>query len=92
MIAHPHTLYLSWNRLFEVLTDYKNKNLDGIEVWHPGASYKDALRLEAIAKELNLGVSAGSDFHGEIRPDRKIGRSLTERRKIEDRFLAIIDQ
>jgi len=46
-----------------------------VEAWHPTATPAAARRIEALARNLRLGVTAGSDFHGSARPGRKLGRT-----------------
>jgi predicted metal-dependent phosphoesterase TrpH len=77
-VAHPLSLYLSWNKLPPFLQMLKDLGLDGIEAWHSNAKIKDCRRLENIAKDLGLAVSQGSDFHGANRPDRKLGLCYRE--------------
>lgn len=91
IMAHPLSIYISWTKLAERLAALKAAGLDGLEAWHPGARYKEALRLEAMAREVGLATSAGSDFHGDARPDRRLGWSLAEGHRIPDRFLDIFD-
>ncbi len=85
VLAHPLSLYLSWGALPAVMEDFRDRGVMGLEAWHPAARIVDAERLEALASSLGMFVTAGSDFHGAARPDRKIGRT-SGRRKIEDRF------
>ena len=47
--------------------------LDGIEVLHPSHSWDDARRLDAIAGELGLVRSGGSDWHGAPDGARSLG-------------------
>ncbi len=86
VLAHPLSLYVSWGRMAEVLAGFRDRGLAGIEAWHPGARIADCERLEKLARELGLFVTAGSDFHGEARPDRRLGRTAG-RRPIDDRYL-----
>jgi predicted metal-dependent phosphoesterase TrpH len=73
VLAHPTTLYMSMNRLPLVVAGLKERGLDGIEAWHPTASRGICSRLEALGESLGLRITAGSDFHGEKRPDRHLG-------------------
>ena len=73
ILAHPMSLYIAWGRLPEFIKNLKERKLDGLEAWHPTAKVKDCKQLEELAKSLNLYITAGSDFHGEVRPDRKLG-------------------
>ena len=72
-LAHPMTLYVSWGRLPVILAELKEQGLDGIEAWHPAATERACRRLDDLAAALGLRITAGSDFHGEKRPDRRLG-------------------
>jgi predicted metal-dependent phosphoesterase TrpH len=91
VLAHPMSLYVSLNRLPALFEDLKNRGLAGIEAWHPTAKLRECRRLEEIARELGLYVSAGSDFHGENRPGRSLGHSCAGR-PIEDSILEAIPE
>jgi hypothetical protein len=86
VLAHPMSLYVSWGRLPGFLALLKEQGLDGIEAWHPAAKVKACKRLEELGRNLGLFVTAGSDFHGSARPERKLGYTAGDR-KIEDLFL-----
>jgi hypothetical protein len=73
VLAHPMSLYVSWGQLPPLIENLKEKGLDGLEAWHPNAKVSACKRLEALGKKLELCITAGSDFHGEARPDRKLG-------------------
>ena len=47
--------------------------LDGLEVLHPGHSWDDSQRLDALAGEFNLVRSGGSDWHGGSDGTRSLG-------------------
>jgi hypothetical protein len=79
------SLYLSWGHLPDMLKNLKEEGLDGIEAWHPNAKTSACKRLEALGEKLGLCVTAGSDFHGEKRPDRKLGITAGGK-KIDDSF------
>jgi predicted metal-dependent phosphoesterase TrpH len=89
VLAHPMSLYVSWGRLPGLVKDLAEQGLDGIEAWHPTAKVRSCKRLEELAVHLGLFVTAGSDFHGESRPDRKLGITAGGR-KIEESILAAI--
>jgi hypothetical protein len=86
VVAHPKTLRVSQTVLETLLASAKDKGLDGLEAWHPGAEPRVARKLEALALKLRLKVSAGSDFHGDIRPERNLGLT-SGGLPIEDSFL-----
>jgi predicted metal-dependent phosphoesterase TrpH len=87
VLAHPLSLYVSWGRLPKLLKTLKDQGLDGVEAWHPTAKPKTCRRLEELGRSLGLLITAGSDFHGEGRPGRRLGYTSGDR-KIEDGFLA----
>ncbi|MCL2478362.1 MAG: PHP domain-containing protein [Treponema sp.] len=89
ILAHPMSLYIAWGRLPDFIKNLKDSGLDGLEAWHPSAKVKDCKRLEELAKTLGLYVTAGSDFHGETRPDRKLGITAGGK-KIERSLLDLI--
>ncbi|MDR0638980.1 MAG: PHP domain-containing protein [Spirochaetaceae bacterium] len=86
VIAHPATLYVAIGKIPAVLQGLKDKGLDGVEAWHPNATVHACKRYEAIAVNLGLCVTAGSDYHGARRKDRKLGCTAGGL-KIDDRFL-----
>jgi predicted metal-dependent phosphoesterase TrpH len=88
VLAHPMSLYTAWGRLPDLIKTLKEKGLDGLEAWHPNARVTDCKRLEEIGKKLGLYVTAGSDFHGEARPGRKLGITAGGK-KIEESFLEL---
>jgi len=65
--------------------------LMGLEAWHPTAKQGSCRRLEELAKSLGLYVTEGSDYHGSIRPDRKLGYS-SRGRKIDNSLLEAIPE
>jgi predicted metal-dependent phosphoesterase TrpH len=88
VLAHPMSLYTAWGRLPDLIKDLKQKGLDGLEAWHPNAKVSECKRLEELGKKLGLYVTAGSDFHGEARPGRKLGITAGGK-KIEESFLEL---
>jgi predicted metal-dependent phosphoesterase TrpH len=86
VLAHPMSLYISWGRLPDYIKTLAEWGLQGLEAWHPTATVHACRRLEELGKALGLRITAGSDYHGEARPDRKLGLTAGGR-KIEDAFL-----
>ncbi len=86
VLAHPMSLYLSWSSLPDVIADFKRQGLVGLEAWNSSTKYNDCKRLEKLAASLDMPITAGSDFHGSIRKDRKLGTTSKNGIKIEDRF------
>ena len=87
--AHPLSLFVSWSRLASIMDEWKGLGIDGIEAYHPTAKISHCRRLERMARERGFRVTAGSDFHGEIRPERKLGQT-SGKLAISDAYLAEI--
>jgi len=87
VIAHPNSLHLSATKLQEKLVEWKETGVDGVEAFHSNATYSECKRYEAMANELNLLITAGSDFHGPHRIDRRLGRTV-DNKKIDDAYAA----
>lgn len=90
-VAHPMSLFASWKRLRALFEEWKALGIDGIEAWHPTARLVDCERLDAMAKEFGFRISAGSDFHGDNRPDRRLGRTAGTR-PIDDSYLSCLER
>ncbi|MDR2701477.1 MAG: PHP domain-containing protein [Spirochaetaceae bacterium] len=86
VLAHPMSLYVSWGRLPALMASLQRNGLDGLEAWHPTATVAACKRLEELGRNLGLWVTAGSDYHGSARPERKLGYTAGDR-KIADDFL-----
>lgn len=55
----------------------KEIQLDGIECFHPSAEVDNRIEmLIEYARNNNLYISGGSDFHGEKKPNNEIGKGL----------------
>jgi len=89
VLAHPMSLFVAWGRLPDLVKVLKDGGLMGIEAWHPTAKARSCRRLEELGRELGLYITEGSDFHGAIRPDRKLGCS-SHGREISDTILEAI--
>jgi predicted metal-dependent phosphoesterase TrpH len=74
-VAHPLSLFISWSRLEALMPEWKELGIDGIEAWHPTAKAGECRRLEKLGRAHGFRISAGSDYHGDARPDRKLGRT-----------------
>jgi len=91
ILAHPFSLFVAWGRLPDLIKSLKDMGLAGLEAWHPTAKHGACRRVEALAQSLGLYVTEGSDFHGSLRPDRKLGYSR-KGRKISDAVLEAIPE
>jgi len=91
ILAHPISLYVAWGRLPTLIKILQDRGLMGLEAWHPTAKTSACRRLELLGKSLGLYITEGSDFHGSLRPDRKLGYS-GKGRKIKDEVLEAIPE
>jgi len=86
IVAHPLSLFASWTRLSGLMDESKELGIDGIEAYHPVAKLGQCRRLEAMGRERGFMITAGSDYHGAVRPERRLGRTAGDL-NIEDSFL-----
>ena len=71
-LAHPFEY--KFKDTIEFINDLrKEKELDGIECFHPSANQEQRNILVDYAKNNNLYISGGSDYHGSPKPDIEIG-------------------
>jgi len=68
VLAHPYLLHND-----ALITEFASYGLDGIEIYYPEHSQGMINFYLELAKELNLLVTGGSDFHGSAKPDIKLG-------------------
>jgi predicted metal-dependent phosphoesterase TrpH len=68
VLAHPGP-YATRDRIAAL----QREGLDGVEVLHPSHSWDDSQQLDAIASELGLVRSGGSDWHGATDGARTLG-------------------
>lgn len=68
VLAHPYMLNND-----ELIGELAGYGLDGIEVYYPEHSQSMVNFYRDLAASLNLLVTGGSDFHGSVKPDIKLG-------------------
>lgn len=73
VLAHPTTFDKSLEKIAAISKHLQKYGLAGIEAIYPGHSKKVNKALFAIAENLNLLVTGGSDFHGTIKQGISIG-------------------
>ena len=74
VVAHPRQLKLDGPAGAEaLLRDLAAKGLGGVEVDHPSQNGEERALYRRLAGEIGLVASGGSDFHGEAKPDIKLG-------------------
>ena len=72
VLAHPFTLYLSAEDLERFVDVLVEAGLLGIEGYHGDMSSDDQEVFRTIGARKKLIVSGGSDYHGDMRPDRSM--------------------
>jgi 3',5'-nucleoside bisphosphate phosphatase len=66
VLAHPRAGARGWMTPDDVIADLAAAGLHGIEVWHPDQGPEQRAHLTALAGDLGLVASGGSDDHGSL--------------------------
>jgi predicted metal-dependent phosphoesterase TrpH len=75
VLSHPFTLGLNTpDALRERLRELAGLGLAGLEVFYPEHSPQQEALYRSLARELNLLITGGSDFHGANKPEVDLGR------------------
>lgn len=77
VLAHPGEIRLPIERILALLDGWKTAGMMGIETYHP-ANRGHYAEWERIARERDLLVTGGSDFHGEGTSHGMIGETAAE--------------
>lgn len=73
-LAHPIRFENEIGADFEgEVVRLKQNGLRAIEVWHTDHAPQDSARYLALARRLGLAPTGGTDFHGDSKPDVKLG-------------------
>jgi predicted metal-dependent phosphoesterase TrpH len=70
VLAHPFTLFLEFEDLERFVDALIEAGLKGIEGYHGDLPEVEQEPFRALGRSKNLIVSGGSDYHGNMRPDR----------------------
>ncbi|MHB9075178.1 MAG: PHP domain-containing protein [Desulfobaccales bacterium] len=73
VLAHPFTLNLGAFALKNRIVELKGLGLAGLEVFYSEHSSEQEALYFKLARELDLLVSGGSDFHGQNKPEITLG-------------------
>lgn len=86
MLAHP---MFTFKDHIEVLKEVLDLGIDGVEVFNPRHSNKDKQYLLNLAKQRNLFISAGSEYHGEHKKQFELAKTTcpVESEKIVQAFI-----
>ena len=73
VLAHPYQTKLQDNELENLIRNLVNFGLQGIEVFYSQNTILQRELYIYFAKEYNLLITGGSDFHGKNKPDINLG-------------------
>lgn len=73
VLAHPLRYNLTFEEIDRLVKKLIPYGLQGIETIYPKLSKKDIEEIENIAKNNNLIITGGSDFHGNAKPNLELG-------------------
>ena len=76
VLAHPLTLDLSPSALRAFVAELRDAGLQGVEAYYPEHAPRQQAQYLALAEELDLVATGGSDFHGELNPDISLGKGF----------------
>jgi len=76
VLAHPFTLGLRRGQLRKCVSELVGWGLAGIEVFYPEHGYNRRKEYRGLAKEFDLVMTGGSDFHGDMNPAIRLGRGF----------------
>lgn len=69
----PHPVRVASGRLEDVLPEMCGTGLQGVEAYHTDHSPDDTRRFLDLARRFGLAVTGGSDFHGLMKPNVRLG-------------------
>ena len=73
VLAHPVLYHLTKKQLSELVSMLKEAGLIGIEAVYSTYAPSDEREIKALAKEYDLAISGGSDYHGVVKPGLEMG-------------------
>lgn len=73
VLAHPQLYGFKLDEKKQLIKHLVNIGLDGVETFYPSHTPDDVLELLNFCSLYHLLPTGGSDFHGENKPDLKIG-------------------
>ena len=74
-LAHPIRLgKYSPEKLEELIGEMRDAGLQAIEAYHTDHSARDTEQYLDLARRFDMPVTGGSDFHGDVKPNVRLGR------------------
>ena len=87
-LAHPVRIAKNNREKIEAyLEDLAGLGLRAVEVFHSDHSPDDVAFYQSLAERFNLGVTGGSDFHGEVKPSISLGTGKCNNLDVPDELL-----
>jgi len=87
VLAHPPQLnYGNRAELERIIRKLLPEGLDGLEVYHTDHSAQQTRLYLELARKFGLAVTGGSDFHGQAKPEARLGRPLVPLSAMGDEF------
>lgn len=74
VLAHPMLVKVPLPELEKMVGNLASLGLDAVEVHYSEHDATATRRAKRLAERFGLGISGGSDYHGAMRPDVKLGR------------------
>jgi predicted metal-dependent phosphoesterase TrpH len=90
VLAHPVTLGLGNKALYKALAEFRDMGLQAIEVYYSEHTPEREQTYGNMARELGLGMSGGSDFHGDVNPKIRMGIGFG-RLRVPDELVADLE-
>lgn len=85
VLAHPFTLKLTDEELYEEIKYLVSIGLKGIEIIHSNSTEEQRNYYKKLAKEFNLITTGGTDFHGqEVKPDIELGSGINNNVQVDE--------
>jgi predicted metal-dependent phosphoesterase TrpH len=72
VLAHPMTMNISMEEIERFADELIEAGLKGIEGYHGDYTFEEQAPLRDLAARRGLIATGGSDYHGDMRPDRKL--------------------
>jgi predicted metal-dependent phosphoesterase TrpH len=73
-IAHPVRMgYRDPEKMRALVAELRDAGLTALEVYHSDHRPADVAQYLGLAREFDLGVTGGSDFHGDVKPGIRLG-------------------
>ena len=87
-LAHPiRVAKNNWEKLAAYVEDLAGMGLRAIEVHHSDHTPENASYYSSLAERFHLGITGGSDFHGDNKPLISLGTGKRNNLHVPDELL-----